>query len=200
MSVGRSVGWLVGWLVGRSRKRLKWPKRLILTCFLIPITFHALPHSFSFIQPFIPSFIHSSKTFIHEFLIKRGALIGLHLALFACAYPQIIPRRELPGQHLRWGWLSTWSRNANFWYFSRNSGLERRSRMKSETKIQQKTLGWTTDVAWVVETIPFPHNEQTINLNIVTFWGEDLTFARHALYGRWRPLFDLRGARKWNKS
>ena len=83
----------VGWLVGRSRKRLKCAKRLILTYFFIPITFHASPHSYSFIQSFIYSFIHSfihsfiyifihsSKTFIHKNLIKRGALIGLHLAL-----------------------------------------------------------------------------------------------------------------------
>ena len=77
-----SVGWSVGWSVGRSRKRLKCAKRLILTYLFIPITLYSSPHSFSFIRSFIYSFIHSSKTFIHKFLIKRGALIGLHLALF----------------------------------------------------------------------------------------------------------------------
>ena len=85
-SVGRSVG--------RSRKRLKCTKRLVLTYFFILITFYASPHSFSYIHSFIHSlihsfilhsFIHSSKTFIHKFLIKRGALFGLHLALFLIA-------------------------------------------------------------------------------------------------------------------
>ena len=42
----------------------------------------------SSLSPFMPyhihfhSFTHSSKTFVHKFLTKRGALIGLNLALF----------------------------------------------------------------------------------------------------------------------
>ena len=95
MSVGRLVGRLVGWSVGRSRKCFICAKRLILTYFFTPITFHASPHSYSFIQSFIQSFIHifihSSKTFIHKILIKRGALIGLHLALLPLDWIVKIP-------------------------------------------------------------------------------------------------------------
>ena len=45
---------------------------------------HSFIQSFndSLIHSFIHIFIHSSKTFIQKILIKRGALIGLHLALF----------------------------------------------------------------------------------------------------------------------
>ena len=58
-------------------KRLKRSKRPILSSFFITITSHASPRSFSFFY----SFIHSFKTFIHKFLIERGALIGHNLAL-----------------------------------------------------------------------------------------------------------------------
>ena len=60
-------------------------KQLIRTYFCIAITFHALLHSFSFIY----LFIHSFETFIHKFLIKRGALIGLNLALLEIGDPKV---------------------------------------------------------------------------------------------------------------
>ena len=85
----------VGWLVSRS------VGFLVMQTFEMYKTadsdvFHYSYHlsyltTFIFIHSFVHSFIkniHSSKTFIyqktfiHKFLIKRGALIGLHLALF----------------------------------------------------------------------------------------------------------------------
>ena len=49
---------------------------------LIPYHIHFHSYIHSFVRSFIHSFFLSSKTLIHIFLIKRGALIGHNLALF----------------------------------------------------------------------------------------------------------------------
>ena len=83
------VGWSVGWSVGRSVTQTFEMRKTAdsdvflhsyhLSCLTTFIFIHSIIHLF--IHSFIYIFIHSSKTFIHKNLIKRGALIGLHLAL-----------------------------------------------------------------------------------------------------------------------
>ena len=68
-----SVGWLVCWSVGHANvwnAQNCWFWRIFM--FLSPFMLSDI-HLYSFIH----SFIHSSKTFIHKFWIKRGSLIGL---------------------------------------------------------------------------------------------------------------------------
>ena len=97
--VGRSVGHANVW---NAQNGWFWRISSFLSPFMPHhIHFHTFIHSFihSLIHSFIlHSFIHSSKTFIHQFLIKRGALFGLHLALFLIA--QYIHKSKHSEEHL----------------------------------------------------------------------------------------------------
>ena len=80
--VRRVVGRLVGWLATQMFKTLKTAKYVVFLHYYRFSCLTTLIFILLFVDSFIHSFIYSFKTFIHKFLIKRGALIGHNLALF----------------------------------------------------------------------------------------------------------------------